>query len=557
MRKKGKGKRCRRSSCCQAAASRPPGGDAADDPKPCRDGGGGGKRFQGDRERSRDHGGSHPPVQEVKVEVEKAAAATAAPNAITAAASAGAPLQLQDLLVQEESQKSLLAGIAALLDQRFAVRDQEQAQWYQGQAQRNKEQAQRDKEQAQRDKEQAARDARWDKAQARQMAMLEELCDNLLGLVESTAVVHLRNETQMPVHPNVFLTDAKRIVDLLLVGVDAAGRAAALSAIVDRLRRVGPRVVVLYATSRVLADLARLLQQEEQQEPQEQQQEVEQQQEQLGPAATNSAQGLLEAVRKVRISAAAPGSAVDPDAAVAVLDAAQEYINGKKAAQAQNRNRSSSSWSDAGSNEESGGGSGGTGVRDPFDVARQLLKALGTKEQKQREQLERELLAQGAASMLVLSAMQPPKLSSAAAAERGGISGSSSGNVANVANVAAAEAAISEPATQLELNGLAVRLKKGTLRVMMLETKSGRADLPMARNQLRRAGTILAYVFNVAADAGAFGRSAPRLQLEGRIALSQLEGLPPGEKLVVLEPAEGPQHEMRECVSGLLDFGAA
>ena len=186
-------------------------------------------------------------------------------------------------------------------------------------------------------------------------------------------------------------------------------------------------------------------------------------------------QGLLEAVRKVRISAAAPGSAVDPDAAVAVLDAAQEYINGKKAAQAQNRNRSSSSWSDAGSNEESGGGSGGTGVRDPFDVARQLLKALGTKEQKQREQLERELLAQGAASMLVLSAMQPPKLSSAAAAERGGISGSSSGNVANVANVAAAEAAISEPATQLELNGLAVRLKKGTLRVMMLETKSGRA----------------------------------------------------------------------------------
>ena len=36
----------------------------------------------------------------MKVEVEKAAAATAAPNAITAAASAGAPLQLQDLLVQ-------------------------------------------------------------------------------------------------------------------------------------------------------------------------------------------------------------------------------------------------------------------------------------------------------------------------------------------------------------------------------------------------------------------------------------------------------------------------
>ena len=57
-----------------------------------------------------------------------------------------------------------------------------------------------------------------------------------------------------------------------------------------RSQRVGPRVVVLYATSRVLADLARLLQQEEQQEPQEQQQEVEQQQEQLGPAATNSAQ---------------------------------------------------------------------------------------------------------------------------------------------------------------------------------------------------------------------------------------------------------------------------
>ena len=51
-----------------------------------------------------------------------------------------------------------------------------------------------------------------------------------------------------------------------------------------RSQRVGPRVVVLYATWRVLADLARLLQQQEQQK----QQELEQQQ--LGPAATNSPQ---------------------------------------------------------------------------------------------------------------------------------------------------------------------------------------------------------------------------------------------------------------------------
>ena len=83
------------------------------------------------------------------------------------------------------------------------------------------------------------------------------------------------------------------------------------------------------------------------------------------------------------------------------------------------------------------------------------------------------------------------------------------------------------------------------------------ADLQMARQQLRRAGTILAYVYNVAADAGAFGGSPPRLQLEGRIALSRLEGLSPTDEVVVLEPAEGPQHEMRERVSGLLDFGAA
>ena len=75
--------------------------------------------------------------------------------------------------------------------------------------------------------------------------------------------------------------------------------------------------------------------------------------------------------------------------------------------------------------------------------------------------------------MLVLSAMQPPKLSSAAAAASGG-SGSSSGNVA--AGAAAAEAATSAPATRLELDGLAVQRKKGTLRVVMLEAKSSRAS---------------------------------------------------------------------------------
>ncbi|PNW72010.1 hypothetical protein CHLRE_16g686202v5 [Chlamydomonas reinhardtii] len=54
--------RGRQSTCYQAAAFRPRDGDAADDPSSYRDGGGGGKRFNGHRERSRDHGGS-PPVE--------------------------------------------------------------------------------------------------------------------------------------------------------------------------------------------------------------------------------------------------------------------------------------------------------------------------------------------------------------------------------------------------------------------------------------------------------------------------------------------------------------
>ena len=75
--------------------------------------------------------------------------------------------------------------------------------------------------------------------------------------------------------------------------------------------------------------------------------------------------------------------------------------------------------------------------------------------------------------------------------------------------------------------------------------------LSTARRQLRRAGPILAYVYDVAAAAGALGAQPPQLQLEGRIALAQLGEVLPRVHTVSLVSAAGRQHAMREHVSGL------
>ncbi|KAG2442754.1 hypothetical protein HXX76_002835 [Chlamydomonas incerta] len=388
---------------------------------------------------------------------------------------------------------------------------------------------------------------------------LTALSDSVSGGVEFLAANKLQERMGVEVHQHVQLNGAESALSQLLGGVSAAGRASALSALVERLQGLpGLRAVVLHFTARACADLEDL------------------RADAAGGAAAATAapadaeaaaldadiqQAHLAALRALQNKlAAAAGSAMDPGsaaAALAALDGAQRYIDGTR----RHRCGSNSNSMSSRCSSPAGGGSRGSGTEQaddsadssdndadvggaqtctlPFDAAMMLLDAARRQDgAEQRRRLAR-LLRDGPASMLVLSALQP------AASTSSGGSGGGFG-----------AAGFMPPVTQLELDGLAVQREGAKLRVVMLAAEPNQSGLPAAREQLRRAGTILAYVYNVAAAAGVYRPGEgepPRLRLEGRIALARLRGLslPQREREVELVPAEGQRHMMRERVTGL------
>ncbi|KAG2425478.1 hypothetical protein HXX76_013688 [Chlamydomonas incerta] len=422
---------------------------------------------------------------------------------------------------------------------------------------------------------------------------LESISDGVGALMEHTAAKQLQQSlgNDRQVHPNVPLTGTKSTADCLLRDANASTKETAASALVQRLQGLpGLRAVLRYFLTRACADLKGLLQRSTYAAASA-----------ASTAATAAADasaatvaaaaadaaataardvatiqghlGKLQALQGQLLDATA-GTAVEARlaaAGVAALSGAQRYINPRRPRRPRAGHMPESSASDSGSSSTSGGGSGsgtgagstddehgdgqdssggwrgdddggdGTKACTPYAAAMMMLDAV--RDAKTDELLL--LMSEGPVSMLVLSALQPAATLPLTAALN-----TSSGSSSDGINSSGGSF---KPATRLEVDALAVRLKGATLLVVIQEAKL-KSNLATARKQVARIGTLFAYAYNVAVAAGAFGEGKPpRLRLEAQIVFARLKGLPPAQRnqMVELVPAEGERHMMRVRVTGL------
>ncbi|PNW76252.1 hypothetical protein CHLRE_12g541950v5 [Chlamydomonas reinhardtii] len=413
---------------------------------------------------------------------------------------------------------------------------------------------------------------------------LESVCDGLSALMEYTAAKQLQQDLgdDVRVHPNVRLTGAKSTSDCLLREADAEVKETAASALVKRLQGLsGLRAVLRYFLTRACADLMGLRKRSASAAAAAATAAMaaaaDASAANVAAAAADAAtiaistardaatiQGHLVTLQALqdRLLVATAGTAVEAHlaaAAVTALGSAQGYIDTHRprrpraghppeSSAASNSTSSGGSGTGAGSRDDehgdgqdsssrSGDDDGGDGTQacTPYAAAMLLLDAM--RHRKTDELLL--LVTDGPFSMLVLSALQPATTLPLTAALNTS-SGSGSGGSF-------------KPATHLEVDALAVRLKDSTLQVIIQEAKMT-SNLATARKQVARIGTLFAYAYNVAVAAGAFGEGEPpRLRLEAQIVFARLKALPPAqlEQMVELVPAEGERHMMRVRVTGL------
>ncbi|KAG2422084.1 hypothetical protein HXX76_016291 [Chlamydomonas incerta] len=186
-------------------------------------------------------------------------------------------------------------------------------------------------------------------------------------------------------------------------------------------------------------------------------------------------------------------------------------------------------------------GGDGTKACTPYAAAMMMLDAV--RERKTDELLL--LMSEGPVSMLVLSALQPAATLPLTAALN-----TSSGSSSDGINSSGGSF---KPATRLEVDALAVRLKGATLLVVIQEAKL-KSNLATARKQVARIGTLFAYAYNVAvAGARLWGGQAAAAAAGGADRVRTPERTAPAQRnqMVELVPAEGERHMMRVRVTGL------